>query len=298
MPSQKLEANVDGQRVDVFLTLSCPDLSRSRIQSLVLNGYVKVNGKSVKSSTRLNFGEFVTLVIPPPIEPTLRAQPIDIDIVYEDASIIVVNKPSGLTTHPGPGHPDGTLVNAVLDLVSDFKAIGGEIRPGIVHRLDKDTSGLMVIAKDEMSHSKLSAQFKDRTVTKKYLSLVDGIPVPARAVIEGPIARHPTSRKKMAIVTTGRHAKTFYQTIKKIDQYALLEVIPETGRTHQIRVHLASSGYPVVGDSVYGTSVKGFNRHFLHACYLSFDHPVKNRKLEFCSQLPNDLESFVDSIDS
>ncbi len=286
-----------GERLDTFLAQRCPDLSRSRIQALTTEGCVTVDGSPSKPAARLREGQTVTLVVPPPSPATLVPQAIDLVVAYEDPDLLVVDKPAGLVTHPAPGHPDHTLANAVLAHCPDLEGVGGEVRPGLVHRLDMDTSGLIVVAKNDAAQSGLSAQFKDRTVAKAYLAAVTGYPDPERAVIDAPIGRHPRSRTRMAIVTTGREAVTEYDVLRRLRGYALLEARPKTGRTHQIRVHLASIGHPVAGDATYGVPAPGLDRHFLHAHRLAFTHPRTGDRLELESPLPNDLQAFLHAVD-
>lgn len=217
-------------------------------------------------------------------------------MIYEDESLIVIDKPAGLSVHPGPGHPDGTLVNAVMALCPDITGVGEENRPGIVHRLDMDTSGVIVVAKNDRSHRSLSDQFKNRTVTKKYVALVEGNMDQKKAIVDGPIGRDPHDRKKMAIVENGRDAKTEYAVNERFAQFDYLGVKPKTGRTHQIRVHLCSVGHPVVGDILYGTRVAGLDRQFLHAESISLSHPINDILMEFKSPLPQDLLKFKHSL--
>lgn len=235
-------------------------------------------------------GAKVTVHIPPAEELTLLAEEIPLAIIYQDFDIIVVDKPPGLTVHPAPGHPRGTLVNALLAVAPDLQGIAGTLRPGIVHRLDKDTSGLMVVAKNDRAQQALQRQLKERKVKKSYLALVHGVPSPREGVIEAPIGRHPKNRKKMAVVAGGREAQTRYRVQEQFaDRYSLLEVEPVTGRTHQIRVHMAAIGHPVVGDATYGRRSPLIGRQFLHASKLAFGMPLGGREVEFESPLPPDL---------
>ena len=285
-----------GERLDTFLAQRCPDLSRSRIQSLTAEGLVAVDGAQAKPAARLREGQTVSLVVPPPAPSTLVPQAMDLAVVYEDPDLLVIDKPAGLVTHPAPGHPDQTLANAVLAHCPDLEGVGGEVRPGLVHRLDRDTSGLIVVAKNDAAQAGLSAQFKDRTVSKTYVAAVTGHPDPERATIDAPIGRHPTGRTRMAIVSTGRDAVTDYDVLRRLRGYSLLEARPRTGRTHQIRVHLASVGHPVAGDTTYGKPAPGLDRHFLHAHRLAFDHPRTGKRLELESPLPEDLQAFLDTV--
>ena len=288
-----------GERLDTFLAQRCPDLSRSRIQALTAEGCVTVDGAPAKPAARLREGQTVSLVVPPPVPSSLVPQAMDLHVVHEDSDLLVIDKPAGLVTHPAPGHPDHTLANAVLAHCPDLEGVGGEIRPGLVHRLDKDTSGLIVVAKNDTAQAGLSAQFKDRTVSKAYLAAVTGHPDPERAIIDAPIGRHPRSRTRMAVVSTGRDAVTEYDVLRHLRGYSLVEARPRTGRTHQIRVHLASVGHPVAGDAVYGHPAPGLDRHFLHAHRLAFDHPRTGQQAETGvppAQRPTSIPRLIPSV--
>ena len=290
-------ADEDGNRLDRFVQLRCPDLSRSRCAGLIRDGHVTINGAPAKPASLTRDKDLIVVQIPPPQRIEVAAQDIPIDIVYQDANLLVVDKPAGLTVHPAPGHPDGTLVNALLAMVPDLSGVGGTLRPGIVHRLDKDTSGLMVVAKGDVAHHSLARQLKERTVHKTYLALVIGQVREDKGQIEGPIARHPKNRKRMAILHGGRDALTQYEVVRRFDGYTLVEAHPVTGRTHQIRVHFTSIGHPLVGDSVYGKRSSLLNRHFLHAAKLAFDLPPDERdRYEFESPLPSDLRAVLNTI--
>jgi 23S rRNA pseudouridine1911/1915/1917 synthase len=284
-----------GLRVDKFLSENCPDLSRTQAQKLIEEGHVTVNDRIVRSSLKLLEGDKVVTVIPPPLPSTLAPESIPLKILYEDSDLLVVDKPAGLTVHPAAGHHSGTLVNAVLAHVPGLQS-GEAGRPGIVHRLDKDTSGLIVIAKNAAAHMKLANQFKERSVSKVYIALVHGHLSPEEGVIDANIGRHPRDRQRMAVVTEGREAQTGYKVLRYIDNYTLLEVKPRTGRTHQIRVHLAAIGFPIVGDAVYGKNVDFLPRQFLHAGKLRFRLPSTGEVREFESPLPPDLSSALDQI--
>ena len=286
-----------GQRLDAFLVSRRPDLSRARLQRLIDQGHVVVEGHPVKRSYRLRPGDKVALSIPPPEPSHVVPQALPLTIVYEDADLLVVDKSSGMTVHPAPGHPLGTLVNALLAYCPDLTGIGGELRPGIVHRLDKDTSGLLVVAKNDLAHRKLQAQFKARTVRKVYQALVWGHPQPDSETVEGPIARDPRHRQRMALVPGGRSAITAYRTLRSYPQMTLLEVMPQSGRTHQIRVHLTSRGHPIVGDRLYSRRSSPLPRHFLHAHLLGFHLPTSERYVEFTSPLPSDLDQFLQALE-
>ncbi|HAT22504.1 MAG TPA: RNA pseudouridine synthase, partial [Dehalococcoidia bacterium] len=238
-------AQHDDMRLDQMISCVIEAYSRSSARELIKKGLVKVDGKVGKPSTIVAVGQQITAIIPEHQKTSLQPQKIELSVIYEDESLIVIDKPAGLSVHPGPGHPDGTLVNAVMALCPDITGVGEENRPGIVHRLDMDTSGVIVVAKDDRSHRALSDQFKNRTVTKKYVALVDGNMDQKKAIIDGPIGRDPHDRKKMAIVENGRDAKTEYTVTERFAQFDCLGVKPKTGRTHQIRVHLCSVGHPV-----------------------------------------------------
>ena len=283
------------ERLDRFLTREYPDISRSQVQRLIQEGHVTVDGQPLKRSSRLQPGQQVLLTIPEPRASKLLAQDIPLTVVYEDRDLLVVDKPPGLAVHPAPGHPQGTLVNALLARCPDLQGIGGSLRPGIVHRLDKDTSGLMVVAKNEAAMGHLSQQIKERSITKGYQALARGHVRPDEGIIDAPIGRDRQNRKRMAIVETGRAARTRYRVTQRPPGYSLLEVWPETGRTHQIRVHFASIGHPLVGDATYGGKTPGLERQFLHAHRLGFRLPSTGEYVEFSSPLPEDLRAFLDS---
>jgi 23S rRNA pseudouridine1911/1915/1917 synthase len=282
-------------RLDKYLAILHPELSRSRIQKLIEQKYILVNDGRVKSSQSLNVGDIVNINLPPPELSSLIPEKIPLNTVYEDDDIIVLNKPAGLTVHPAPGHTSHTLVNALLAHYPELAAFGDSPRPGIVHRLDKDTSGLMLIAKTIAAQQNLISQFKSHSVLKGYMVLVKGRLTPAKGIIEAPIGRHPGNRKRMAIVASGREAKTSYKVKEYLNGYALLEITIQTGRTHQIRVHLAAIGYPVIGDSTYGVRSAYLKRQFVHAFRLGFHLPSNNAYQEFTCDLSQDLrQALVD----
>ena len=291
-----LEADGDGERLDRYLAGRLPDLSRSRVQRLILDGLVTVDGIEAKPSITVREGQRIVVTVPDAVPSGIEPQAIPLDVVFEDEDLMVVDKPAGLTVHPAPGHPDGTLVNAVLALRPDLEGIGGSIRPGIVHRLDKDTSGLLIVAKNERAHGDLASQFKNRRVTKAYIAVVQGKLEPGEAVVDAPIGRHPRDRKRMAVLSTGRAATTQYGVVERLDRYTLVEVRPATGRTHQIRVHMASLGHPLAGDRVYGRPDPRLGRHFLHANLLGFRLPSSSDWVEVRSELPDDLRSFLEGL--
>ncbi len=291
-----LVVSAAGVRLDRFVAESCPELTRTHAQKLIADGFIKVNGQAARPSLKLDSGDRVDIVIPPAPPGSLVAESIPLHIVYEDEDLVVVDKPPGLTAHPAPGHPHHTLINALLSHVPHLARMGDSLRPGIVHRLDKDTSGLMLVAKNKSAQMNLIEQFKARSVVKAYLVLVKGKLTPEKGIIDAAIGRDARNRKRMAVASKGRPARTQYQVIKYINEYTLLEVMPETGRTHQIRVHLAAIGYPVVGDAVYGVKSSYLSRQFLHACRLGFRLPSSGEYVEFKSELPEDLETALGEI--
>ena len=293
---REFTAGQDSERLDRFLADRNTGLSRSRLHSLIAEGMATLNGAAGRPSQRVRAGDRVTLIVPAPRVADVSPQPIPLTVVYQDAELIVVDKPAGLSVHPGPGHPDGTLVNALLALCPDIQGVGGVIRPGIVHRLDKDTSGLMVVAKTEAVHRSLSEQIKARKVEKGYLALAVGVPDPPQGRVDAPISRDPRHRKRMAVVLSGRDSRTAYRVLERIAGYSLLELDLETGRTHQIRVHLAYLGHPLLGDGVYGKRSPLLERHFLHAHRLGFQHPLSGDTLELRSELPPDLAQVVEEL--
>jgi 23S rRNA pseudouridine1911/1915/1917 synthase len=308
-----VRAEDEGGRLDQVLSRALDDLSRTRIKGLIENGRVVLDGRTVtEASQRVKSGMSCEISLPPAADPRPVAQSIPLDIVYEDDDLIVVNKPAGMVVHPAPGNRDQTLVNALLAHCGDsLSGVGGVRRPGIVHRLDKDTSGLLVAAKNDTAHAGLSALFQEHDIERAYLALVWGVPSPRRGRIEGLIGRDPRNRKKMAVVSrNGKHAVTDY-TVEKVlasGKSALVRCVLATGRTHQIRVHLASIGHPVMGDRTYGrarrgrrgelseaatAALAGLNRQALHAAELGFRHPVTGERLNFARKPPNDMEMLL-----
>ncbi|MBI4506327.1 MAG: RluA family pseudouridine synthase [Chloroflexi bacterium] len=282
----------DGQRLDSFLAAALPELSRARVQRLIQAGDVQVDGRPCRRATRLRAGEAITLSIPPPQQVALVAEELPLAVVYEDDDLLVVDKPAGLVAHPAPGHPRGTLANAVLGHWRGERAVGSDgLRLGLVHRLDKDTSGLVVVARHPAAQADLVRQMQQGHVEKRYLALVRGQPSPSAGVVDAPIGRDPRDRTRMAVRPQGRPARTRYRTVELLGRYALLELTLETGRTHQIRVHCRAIGHPIVGDPVYGVVEQrlGLARQFLHAAALRFAHPRDGRPLAFTSALPPDL---------
>ena len=294
--TREYRVDIGQVRLDVYLAQKRSDLTRARLQKLIAEGCVRLNGSPARPSQKVRAGDRVLLTVPPPRPTDLTPQRIPLDLVYQDEEVAVVDKPAGLPVHPGPGHPDGTLVNGLLALCPDIQGIGGDIRPGIVHRLDKDTSGLMAVAKTHAAHQSLSEQLKSRRVTKGYLALATGKVMPAEGLIDAPIARDSRNRKRMAVTAGGRESRTCYRTLENPSGHTLLELLLETGRTHQIRVHLAYLGYPLLGDDTYGRSSPLLARQFLHAYNLGFEHPNSGEWMDFHSGLPGDLTAVLEHL--
>lgn len=289
-----VEGHEAGGRLDRFLSARMPAFSRARLQSFVRDGHVTINKEIARRPSQiLRPGDEICVTILEEVEPSsLTAQKIPLDILYEDETLIILNKPAGLVIHPGAGNREGTLVNALLYHCAGISAVGGVERPGIVHRLDKETSGCLIIAKSDVAHRSLSRQFADRTIEKTYLALVEGVPRMRQGIITASIARHQIHRKKMAVSARGREATTLYRMLGSQEGQTLLECRPQTGRTHQIRVHLKYLGHPVVGDITYGR--RGFHtRHYLHAWKIAFRHPIRGERLEFLAPLPSDFPSWA-----
>jgi len=293
-----------GERLDRFIAEACEDISRSYAATLIERGMVSVNGEVAdKPAQKLKTGDEVVVEIPAPQPSALVAEDIPLTVVYEDADLLVIDKPAGMVVHPAPGHSGGTLVNALLAHVPEIDLdMGDEARPGIVHRLDKDTSGLIVVAKNRAAHEALSRQMANRAMLKEYVALVEGKLRPAAGVIEAPIGRDPRDRQRMAVVASGRQARTHFEVAQQLGHYSLVRVTLDTGRTHQIRVHMASIGHPVVGDPVYGkrtlkdAASLGLHRQFLHARRLGFTLPSTGEWREFTGPLPGDLQQAIDKL--
>jgi len=289
-----VDASAAGSRLDRWLAERVPELSRARVQALIDDGHVRVDGRARKASHRVGRGETVDVEIPPPAPETLVPEPIALTIVFEDDTVLVVDKPVGMVMHPGAGHATGTLAAAVLAHAPATAGVGGPRRPGVVHRLDKDTSGLLVIAKTAAAYESLTAQLVARTVTRRYRAIVHGRVTAASGVVDTPIGRHPRDRVRMAVLPRGRgkRAVTRFEVLERFRHFTDLDVRLETGRTHQIRVHMASLGHPVAGDHVYGGRPARaplpvpFEGLALHAAALAFVHPVTRRPMEFASGLP------------
>jgi 23S rRNA pseudouridine1911/1915/1917 synthase len=283
-------ADTAGARLDQFLTTAAPGFSRARIQDLIKTGHITLNGSTAKSSTRVRAGDAVCLDEPPPTPTETLPEAIALDVLYEDNDLIVINKPAGLVVHPAAGNWSGTLVNALLHHCRALSGIGGEQRPGIVHRLDKETSGCLVAAKNDAAHQSLVRQFAGREISKIYLALVAGKLARPGGVIETAIGRHPIQRKKMAVLPEGRgrNARTTYRLLQELPVGSLVECTLHTGRTHQIRVHLKHLGHPLLGDELYGRRGQ-FTRQMLHAWRLGFSHPKSGQRLNFESPIPPDF---------
>jgi 23S rRNA pseudouridine1911/1915/1917 synthase len=297
-PTTNFTVTEAGSRLDKYLAMHCPGLSRTYLQKLVREGLVTVNGHPAKSGLKLETGDRISVNVPASPTNPLSPEAIPLKIVYEDDDIIVIDKPAGMTTHPSPGQTAHTLINALIAYYPKLAEMGSSFRPGIVHRLDRDTSGLIIVAKNTAAQMNLINQFKDRAVHKTYLTLVQGHLIPDRGIIEAPIGRDTGDRKRMAVVTSGRPARSEYAVVKYYKGYTLLEVKPETGRTHQIRVHLAAIGYPVVGDAVYGVKSPFLKRQFLHAHHLGFRLPGTGEQVEFESELPDELATVLNQLES
>ncbi len=294
----------EGQRLDVYLARVLPGVSRSQAQRLIRQGDVTIDGRPVKSSEVVSTGASIDVVVPPPLPDTPLAQEIPLSILHDDTDVVVVDKPAGMVVHPAPGHHEGTLVNALLFHVKGLSGIGGRARPGIVHRLDRGTSGVMVVAKHDLAHQHLSRQFHDRVVHKVYTALVWGRPEPGQ-IFDRAIGRDPNDRKKIS--SRGRRARAAFTRVDRVEPLngvSLVDVTIGSGRTHQIRVHLSEAGYPVVGDLLYGgkrrrggpPALAGLDRPFLHASRLSFHHPADDRPMTFEAPLPSELRAIVERL--
>ncbi len=295
MNIEKIVSDVSVDRIDKFVAEKL-DISRSRVQKLIEDGFVTIDGMAVKDSQKVAAGQVVMVEIPDAKPVKIEAEDIKLDILYEDDDVLVVNKPKGMVVHPANGNQTGTLVNAVMAHCKDnLSGINGEIRPGIVHRIDKDTSGVLVIAKNDKAHISLAAQLKEHSMTRVYIAIARGVFKESSGVIDAPIGRNPNDRKKMSVVKNGRHAVTHYKVIKQLDDCTILEVRLETGRTHQIRVHMAYIGHPLLGDFIYssGKNKYGFVGQALHAKTLGFIHPSNGKYMEFSSSLPEEFEKLL-----
>ena len=288
-----------GTRLDAFLADSMEEISRNRVQGLCQSGNIRVNGKEAKKNQKLKEGDRIEVEVPEPAVTELVPQDIPLDIIYEDDSVLVINKPKGMVVHPAPGHPDGTIVNAVMFHCGDsLSGIGGELRPGIVHRIDKDTSGLLMIAKNDKAHASLSAQLKDKSLSRIYDAIVLGRMGDDSGTVDAPIGRSLRDRKKMAVVADGRNAVTHYETVARYIGYSHVRCSLETGRTHQIRVHMAHIGHPLAGDEIYGRGKEktGLEGQCLHAGKIMFVHPDTGEKMSFECPLPRYFTDFEEKL--
>ena len=281
-------------RLDAYVAEERKQLSRTMIQKLIESGNILVNGSKKKLSYKVQMNDQITINLPEAKETNLKPQEIPIEIIYEDNDIIVVNKPKGLVVHPANGNPDGTLVNAIMAICKEsLSGIGGELRPGIVHRLDKDTSGLLIVAKNDRAHINMSEQIKNHEVRKIYIALVRGVVQEDEATIDMPIGRSTKDRKKMAVVKDGKNAVTHFKVLKRYPKYTLLEIKIDTGRTHQIRVHMMYINHPLLGDTLYGNSSELINRQALHSYKTSFIHPILNIPVTYIAPLPEDIKNLI-----
>ena len=305
-----VDASGAGERLDRWAAERLPSLSRARVQALIAEGRIRLDGAPTRASSHVRAGQVVEVEIPPPAPAGPRPEPIALSVVYEDPRLIVVDKPAGLVVHPAAGNATGTLVNALLHHARDLSGVGGVLRPGIVHRLDRGTSGLLVVAKDDAAHQALARQFASRSVGKEYLAVVLGVPSPRSGTIDASIGRDRSHRRKMSVAAPrGRQALSSYEVLEPLDGAALLRVRIHTGRTHQIRVHLSSIGHPVAGDATYGgrrtpgcrraasrEALERLARPALHAARLAFDHPATGERLSFESPLPPDLVALLEAL--
>ena len=298
---ENIVVDTDNMRLDAYISKKNENISRTNIQRLIENGNILVNGEERKISYKVQIGDNISINIPDPKETKIKAEEIPLDIIYEDNDIIVVNKPKGMVVHPASGNLEGTLVNAIMSICKDsLSGIGGEIRPGIVHRLDKDTSGLLIVAKNDLAHINMSNQIKNRQVKKIYIALVRGNINEEEATINMPIGRSTKDRKKMAVRKDGKEAITHFKVLKRYSNYTLLEVKIDTGRTHQIRVHLSEIGHPVVGDIVYsnGKNEFGVQGQMLHAKSLDFKHPITNKQMHLEAELPDYFKEVINKLNN
>ena len=297
--SFNINSEEEGQRIDKYLSIMIEGKSRSFVQGLIDEKKVKANSKVIKSNYKLKKGDFIEVEVPEPVELNVSAEEMNLDIVYEDEDVLVVNKEKGIVVHPAPGNYTGTLVNGILHHCSDLSGINGVIRPGIVHRIDKDTSGILVIAKNDEAHNDLAAQFKEHSIKREYYALVEGKFSNVKGSVDKPISRDKKERIKMAINSDGKRAVTHYEVLEQYDKgVSLIKCTLETGRTHQIRVHMSSIGHPLVGDLVYGYKRQKFNieGQALHAKTLGFIHPRTKEYMEFTSELPNYFKELLEKL--
>ena len=297
--SFNINSEEEGQRIDKYLSIMIEGKSRSFVQGLIDEKKVKANSKVIKNNYKLKKGDFIEVEVPKPVELNVSAEEMNLNIVYEDEDVLVVNKEKGIVVHPAPGNYTGTLVNGILHHCSDLSGINGVIRPGIVHRIDKDTSGILVIAKNDEAHNDLAAQFKEHSIKREYYALVEGKFSNVKGTVDKPISRDKKERIKMAINSDGKRAVTHYEVLEQYDKgVSLVKCTLETGRTHQIRVHMSSIGHPLVGDLVYGYKRQKFNieGQALHAKTLGFIHPRTKEYMEFTSELPNYFKELLEKL--
>ena len=296
---KEIYSNTERLRIDVFVA-QIADVTRSRAAKLLVDGFVKINNKTATKSDKLNFGDEVVVILPDPTPYDILPQDLNLDIIYEDSDLLVVNKPKGMVVHPAAGNFEGTLVNGLMHHCKDnLSGINGVMRPGIVHRIDKNTSGLLIVAKNDNSHNFLAEQIKEHSFTREYEAIVYGNIKTDNGTINAPIGRHPVKRKQMAVTNTAsRHAVTHYEVLQRFGDFTHIKLKLETGRTHQIRVHMAYMGHPVAGDDVYGPKkvITSLNGQCLHAKKIGFIHPKTNEYLEFDSSLPQYFENFLNKL--
>ncbi|KXH79916.1 RluA family pseudouridine synthase [Sporosarcina sp. HYO08] len=286
-----------GSRIDKFLTESNADWSRTQVQQWLKDGFVLVDGEAVKPNYKVKNGDLLTIEEPEPEELNVVAEDLDLEIVYEDRDVLVVNKPRGMVVHPAPGHATGTVVNGLMYHCKDLSGINGVLRPGIVHRIDKDTSGLLMVAKNDQSHTSLVDQLVEKSVTRVYTALVHGHIPHDHGTIDAPIGRDPKDRQSMTVIDLGKHAVTHFKVLERFGNYTLVECRLETGRTHQIRVHMKYIGHPLVGDPKYGPKKTiDFGGQVLHAGTLGFKHPATGEYMEFTSSLPSDFQDLINDL--
>lgn len=290
----------EGMRIDSYVAEVCENLSRSYVQKLLKDGEILVNGKTVKSSFKVCVKDEIEVEIPEAVKPEIVAEDMELSILYEDQDVILVNKPKGMVVHPAPGHLSGTLVNGLMAHCQDqLSGINGSLRPGIVHRIDKDTTGLLIVCKNDVSHNAIAAQLKEHSISRKYLAIVHGVIKEEQGTIDAPIGRHPTERKKMSInEKNGRHAITHYRVLERFQKYTYIECQLETGRTHQIRVHMASIHHPLLGDMVYGPQKCPYSLEgqTLHAAVFGFVHPRTGEYLELTAPLPEYFQTLLQKL--
>lgn len=293
-----VDENFEGERIDKYLSQVFQDKSRSYLQGLIQKGNILINDKEIKSNYKLKSYDEIKVILPEPLELKVDAEDIELEIIYEDEDVIVINKPQGMVVHPAPGNYNGTLVNALLFHCKDLSTINGVIRPGIVHRIDKDTTGILVVAKNDNSHNFLSEQLKNHSMKREYYALVEGRIKNDNGTIDKPLARSKKDRLKIAIVEGGRRAVTHYEVKERFKNTTLVKCVLETGRTHQIRVHMASIGYPLIGDPLYGFKKQKYklDGQTLHAKTLGFIHPTKKEYMEFTSKLPQYFSDLLEKL--